>query len=132
MLHSRLERVAAQVKAELARIIDQKLKDPRVPAFVTIHSVRLARDLRVADVYFTFLNDDETETQREAEEGLNQSAGFIRGELGRVIRLKYLPALRFHYNPSTHYAADLEKLFHQIERPEPADAAESGSGEDDR
>lgn len=130
MLHSRIERVAAQIKAEIGRIIDQKLKDPRVPDFVTIHSVRLARDLGVADVYFTFLNDDERDAQQEAEEGLNQSSGYIRGELGRVVRLKYLPSLRFHYNPSTHYAADLEKLFHEIEPPAAADGGDSGS--DDR
>lgn len=129
MLHSRIERVAAQIKAEIGRIIDQKLKDPRVPPLVTIHSVRLARDLGVADVYFTFLNDDERDAQQEAEQGLNQSSGYIRGELGRVVRLKYLPVLRFHYNPSTHYAADLEKLFHEIERPESAETGESGDGE---
>lgn len=127
MLHSRIERVAAQIKAEIGRIIDQKLKDPRVPELVTIHSVRLAKDLRVADVYFTFLNDDERAAREEAESALNQSSGFIRGELGRAIRLKYLPALRFHYNPSTHYAADLEKLFHEIHRPESADAGERRS-----
>lgn len=116
MLHSRVERVAAQIKAEIGLIIDQKVTDPRVPPFVTIHSVRLARDLRVADVYFTFLNDDEEKERKEATEALNQSAGFIRSELGRAIRLKYLPVLKFHYNPSTHYAADLERLFHEIDR----------------
>lgn len=115
MLHSRLERVAAQIKSEISRIIDQKLNDPRVPPFITLHSVRLARDLRVADVYFTFLNDDDSGVTAEVEDALNQSSGFIRGELGRAVRLKYLPVLKFHYNPSTHYAADLERLFHEID-----------------
>ncbi len=127
MLHSRNERVAAQIKSEIGRIIDQKLKDPRIPPFITIHSVKLARDLGVADVYFTFLNDDEEEAQKEANEALNQSGRFIRGELGRSIRLKYTPILKFHYNPSTHYAADLERLFHDIE---PSAEPDSGEMED--
>lgn len=125
MLHSRVERVASQIKSEISQIIDQKITDPRVPPFVTIHSVRLAKDLRVADVYFTFLNDDEPRARKEAAEALNQSAGFIRSELGRAIRIKYLPVLKFHYNPSTHYAADLERLFHEIDRKDAGEQTET-------
>lgn len=119
MLHSRIDRVASQMKEEIARIIDQRLKNPQVPALVTVHSVKVARDLRVADVYVTFLEDEDERSRDEAVSALNRSAGFIRSELGRVIRLKYLPTLRFHYNPSTHYAADLERLFHEIDREAP-------------
>lgn len=119
MLHSRIDRVASQIKAEVSRIIDQKLKDPRIPPLVTVHSVKVAKDLGVADVDVTFLEDDSEEARTEALKALNQSAGYIRTELGRAIRLKYIPSLRFHYNPSTHYAADLERLFHEIDRDAP-------------
>lgn len=119
MLHSRIDRVAAQMKEEIARIIDHRLKNPQVPALVTVHSVKVARDLSVADVYVTFLEDEDERSRDEAVSALNRSAGFIRSELGRVVRLKYLPTLRFHYNPSTHYAADLERLFHEIDRTAP-------------
>jgi ribosome-binding factor A len=93
-----------------------------VPEFVTVHSVRVAKDLRVADVYVTFLDDEDAAARAEAVAALNRSAGFIRGELGRAVRLKYLPALKFHYNPSTHYAADLERIFHKIEHDPPPSA----------
>ncbi len=115
MLHSRLARVAELVKEELGEIIDQKLVNPSIPPFTTIHSVKVAKDLRVADVYVTFLQDDNPVVVKKAVEELNHAAGFIRGELGHRIKLRYLPTLRFHYNPSTHYAAHLEELFRGIQ-----------------
>lgn len=124
MLHSRLDRVCELLKAELADIIDKHVTDPKIPPMVTVHSVKVSRDLRSAQVYVTFLNDDDQATVDGAVGALNHAAGFIRGELGRRVELRYLPALHFHYNPSTRYAAGLEEVFHKIDRGEdPEDPA---------
>ncbi|MBI1783681.1 30S ribosome-binding factor RbfA, partial [Candidatus Sumerlaeota bacterium] len=114
MLHSRMARVTEVIKGALAEIIDQKLANPKIPRFVTIHSVKVARDLRSAQVFVTFLQDDDPKGVEAAVAELNKSAGFIRAELGRAVVLRYIPHLNFHYNPSTHYAADLEKIFHEM------------------
>lgn len=125
MLHSRIARVAESLKAELAEIIDQRLRNPRIPPFVTVHSVKVARDLRVADVYVTFLSDSVSEEVDETVRELNKAAGFIRSELARQIKLKYVPELKFHYNPSTHYAVDLAHRLQELapaeQEPEPSD-----------
>lgn len=117
MLHSRMERVSSLVKAELSKIIDQSLRNPKIPTFVTVHSVKVAKDLRVADVYVTFLEDEDEKSIAEAVAELNKAAGFIRRELGRAIRLKYLPALRFHYTPATHDALHLQTLLNEMPLP---------------
>ena len=75
----------------------------------------LAKDLRTAEVYVTFLQDKDEEAVSEAVEELNKASGFIRAELARQVVLKYLPHLRFHYNPSTRYAAQMDEIFHKIE-----------------
>lgn len=113
-----MERVSSLVKAELSKIIDQKLRNPKIPTFVTVHSVKVAKDLRVADVYVTFLEDEDKESIAEAVAELNNASGFIRRELGRAIRLKYLPALRFHYTPATHDALHLQTLLNKFPAPE--------------
>lgn len=115
MLHSRMKRVSGMIQDNLAEIIDQRLENPLIPPFVTVHSVKVSKDLRKAEVNVTFLQDEDESTIETAMTELKNAARFIRGELGRRITLKYLPELRFHYNPSTHYAADLDKLFHRIE-----------------
>ena len=127
MLHSRMKRVSEAVKSALARIIDQKLNNPKIPPFVTVLAVKVAKDLRVAEVNVTFLEDLGEEETRVAMEELRKASGFIRRELGREIRLKYLPELRFHYNPSTAYAAELETYFH--EHPTEPQDEERGRGE---
>lgn len=114
-LHSRVARVAELIKTEIGEIIDQKLTDPEVPPFVTVHSVKVSRDLRVADVSVTFLQDDNEETIAAAMKALGRAKGFIRGELARRVKLRYLPDLKFHYNPSTRYAIDMMPVFNKIE-----------------
>lgn len=116
MLHSRMARVSELVKQELGDIIDKELENPKLPEFITVHSVRVAKDLRHADVYVTFLNDEDKKATEEAVDELNRAKGYIRMLLGRRITLKYLPELHFHYNPSTRYAAHLENIFHKIEQ----------------
>ncbi len=114
MLHSRLARVTELIKNELGEVLDRELSNPLIPEFTTVHSVKVSKDLRSAVVFVTFLKDDDPKEIEVAIKELNKSAGFIRNELGRRITLRYLPHLKFHYNPSTHYAADLEKVFNKI------------------
>lgn len=108
-----MARVSAQIQNQLSKIIDQRLNNPKIPPFITVHSVKVSNDLRTAEVNFTLLEDEDAERVAEVAAELNKAAGFLRTELGRAIRLKYLPALKFHYNPSTHYALGLEEIFNE-------------------
>lgn len=122
MLHSRMSRVAESIKQQLGEIIDRLVTDPRVPDFVTVYSVKVTKDLRTAQVNVTFLDDESPEAIAEAVTGLNQARRFIRGELSHRISLKYVPELHFHYNASTRYAADIERVFKKLE-PEEGEGA---------
>lgn len=116
MLHSRMERVESLIKTEVARIIDQDLRDPLLPSFITISEVHVSKDLRHALVLITFLQDQTDEAIAETVTELNHSSGYIGHLLAQRVRLKRHPRLKFDYNPSTHYALDMEKIFHQIKR----------------
>lgn len=131
MLHSRLKRVAEMIKQNLGEILDQDVSDPRIPAFVTVHSVKVTRDLRSAEVFVTFLEDEDDASIAEAVKALNDAATFIRTLLARRIKLRYLPALRFHYNPSTSYALGLERIFREIEPGPGEESEESEESEDE-
>ncbi|MDF0642879.1 MAG: 30S ribosome-binding factor RbfA [Nitrospira sp.] len=90
--YSRADRVADQIRMEVADILMRKIKDPRVKS-VTVTDVELTSDLRIARVFVTALGSDE-ET-REVFTGLASVAGFVRGELGRRLTLRYLPEIIF-------------------------------------
>ncbi|BFU94492.1 MAG: Ribosome-binding factor A [Nitrospira sp.] len=90
--YSRADRVADQIRMEVADILMRKIKDPRVKS-VTVTDAELTSDLRIARVFVTALGSDE-ET-REVFTGLARVAGFVRGELGRRLTLRYLPEIIF-------------------------------------
>ncbi|MEE9351643.1 MAG: 30S ribosome-binding factor RbfA [Thiotrichaceae bacterium] len=99
--YSRIDRISEQIKRELAQIIRDKVKDPRV-GMVSIMDVKVAKDLKQAKVYFDTLQED---MAKESEEGLNRAAGFLRRELARNLSLRTTPELKFFYD-DTEVKAD--------------------------
>ncbi len=91
----RTEQIGEAVREEVAQIISQGLKDPRI-GFVTITRAEVTPDLRHAKVFFGVLGDKAQRDKTAA--GLRQAAGFIRREVGKRLRLRFTPELVFHYD----------------------------------
>ena len=90
--YKRAERVADQIRMEVAEILMRRIKDPRVRS-VTVTDVELTSDLRLARIYVTTMEREDAE--RLVFDGLAKAAGFIRAELGKRLALRYLPDLTF-------------------------------------
>ena len=103
------DRVAEQVRRDLADLVRTELKDPRV-GMISLTAVELTPDYAHAKVYFTTLN---SEHLPEIEQGLKRSAGFLRRELGRRIHIHTLPELHFIYDSSLEYGASMTALIQQ-------------------
>lgn len=123
----RLKRMADSVQRELSDLIRMELKDPRLGGLVTISAVKVSPDLGYADVYVTVmgqeLGDDQTEVaHRETLDVLNNAAGFLRQELGRRIKTRITPRLRFHYDKTNAYGNYMFGLIAEAVKnlPEPA------------
>lgn len=99
-------RVADQIQKDLAQLIRNEVKDPRLSPFVTIEEVRVTRDLSVAKIYFTTLDDKGP----ESEEVLNRAAGFLRSALGKLIRMRSVPQLRFVHDTTSQEAQQLSSV----------------------
>lgn len=104
--YSRTDRIGEQIKRELAMLIRNELKDPRVN-MVSILDVEVTKDLSRAKVFFDTLNQEENEA---CTEGLNNASGFLRRELGKAIKLRNTPALQFIYDDTEQRANDLSAL----------------------
>lgn len=122
---ARTDRVQRLLQTELGRIVDRELSNPNLPEFITIHGVRVSRDLSEADVYFTLLDDESRETVQRTVEELNKAAGYIRTLIARRVVLRRHPHLRFHYTDATHQAAELEQVFREL-RQEREDEQDDG------
>ena len=104
---SRKDRVAEQIRRELAELIRTELKDPRV-GMVSVTEVEVTPDYAHAKVWFSTLAG--SEHIAPVLEGLQQSAGFLRRELGKRIRIHTTPQLSFVFDPSLERGADLSRL----------------------
>ena len=91
--YSRTARVGEQIQRELAVLIQQEVKDPRV-GMATVSEVRVSSDLAHAKVYVTVLNGDGDE--KETIDALNHAARFLRHELARRLALRTTPRLHFY------------------------------------
>ena len=105
----RSERVAEQVRRDLADLIRTELKDPRV-GMISLTAVDLTPDYAHAKIHFTTLDSAHLE---EIQRGLKRAAGFLRRELGRRIHIHTLPELHFVYDNSLERGMSLSQLIDQ-------------------
>jgi ribosome-binding factor A len=103
---SRSQRMAEQLRRELAEIIQDEIKDPRV-VFLSFTEVRMSRDLSHAVVYCSVLQSEQLE---ESIEVLNRAAGFIRKQIARRIRARIVPTLKFVADDSIIRGAEMDEL----------------------
>jgi ribosome-binding factor A len=111
MANLRSQRVAEEIKKEIARILKHELKDPRI-GFASITSAEVSGDLRSAKIYVSILGD--AEAQRQTMEALNKANGFIRREIGKRVLLRYTPELIFKFDRSIEHGAKIAKLLTEI------------------
>ncbi len=111
--YNRADRVADQIRMEVADILMRKIKDPRVRS-VTVTDVELTKDLRIARVYVTTMEQNQDE--RHVFDGLAKASGFVRAELGRRLALRYLPELIFVKDISGPRADRVLKLLEGLHR----------------
>lgn len=107
-MSQRLKRMADAVQREISELIRLELKDPRLGQMVTVSNVKVSPDLGYADVYVTVLGQDLNDEQsedgyKETLDILNKASGFLRQELGRRIKTRVTPRLRFHYDKTNAY-----------------------------
>ena len=148
---SRGRRVADHIQKELAVLIQQEVKDPRL-GLVTINEVKVSRDLGFADVYFTSfssdtfrtndsLDEDEDEDAETEErnnispaEVLENAAGFLRSRLAKSLSTRTTPKLRFHYDHTIEQGAKMtqaiKKAIEGDEQLKEQDATNKGQGTD--
>ncbi len=108
----RSSRVSSQMQKELAIILQQGIKDPRI-GFITVNEVELSKDLTSAKVFITALGADE-QGQKDNVKLLNEAAPYIRSEVGKRMRLRSVPYIKFHYDTSFENGMRVSELLSQF------------------
>ncbi len=118
MEYKRSDRVADVLQKEIADIVFRRVKDPRV-ANITVTGIDVTPDLKQARVFFCVMTGAADEkTKEEVSSGLDNAKGFIRQELGKRLRMRYVPQLDFHYDTSFEYGDKIERLLKDLHKNE--------------
>ncbi len=112
---SRAIRVAEVVKAEIGLLLVRGLKDPRI-GFVSIMGVKMSSDLRYANVHVSLYGSHAE--KKSSLVGLQNSAGWVRRELGRRLKLRVTPEVRFFEDTSLDKVFELEETFKRLKETE--------------
>ncbi len=107
----RPERLAEAIKKEVSELLREELKDPRI-GFVSITSVDVSKDLRYANIYASIFG--EPDQQKISIKALQKAQGFIRGELGKRIRLRYTPEITFKLDQSISHGSRIMALMEAV------------------
>ena len=110
MVTRRQKRIEELLRDEIGRVVRRELGDNLTP-FLSITSVEVTKDLSMAKVYVSFLNDRDAKGNLAK---LERAGGFIRSEMNKVLRMKRIPKLYFRRDVSIAKAFKLEEVFSRI------------------
>ena len=125
MPSTRQRRVQELLVQDISEIVRRELKDPRV-GFVTITEAEVTPDLRHARVFFSVLGT--ADQQAETAKALNRAAGFVRSEFARRAQMRFVPEIRFEFDPSAERGARISQLLEQVRQEDDNAARPSETG----
>ena len=113
----RIERVNQLIRKTISDLLLSEVNDPRLTGVISVTAVETASDLKFAKVYVSHLAG--AEHKDEILEALNAAAGFFRGELGKVLTMRYVPEVGFYWDDSIERGARINQLIDQANKPQP-------------
>lgn len=110
----RVLRVEKSLREVISSYLISGFREP-LPAMVSIPQVRASKDLRNAKVYISIIGADESqETQEDCLDILNESAFEIQRHVGKELKMKFCPKLKFYRDELQQEALRVEKIIHEI------------------
>ena len=104
--YPRSDRIASQVQRELARLVQHGVKDPRLSS-PSILEVEVSKDLSHAKVYFSVLDPEDA---AESLQALTRASGYLQREIGKVLKARITPRLKFIYDDSNIRGRNISDL----------------------
>ncbi|MEG0641529.1 MAG: 30S ribosome-binding factor RbfA [Clostridium sp.] len=105
-------RLNEEIKKYVSTIIQSKVKDPRISTLASVTRVEVTSDLTYAKVYISTFGEEKS--RKETIDALKKSSGFIRSELGKVLKVRHIPQILIESDKSLEYGMHIESLLKKI------------------
>ena len=117
----RADRVADLLKEEISQMLCIEVKDPHI-GFITITDVEVSKDLKLAKVFYTILGDERQ--LGKSSDALQRVLPFIKRQLGKRLRMRYIPDILFRYDHSLDYGSKIDTILNQLKKTHELDTTE--------
>ena len=112
MVSYRNGRINEEIKKDVSNTIQNKIKDPRLSAMVSVTKVDTTKDLSYTKIYVSIFGSEIE--KKETIQALKSSTGLIRKEIGMHVKLRHVPQVIIELDETIERAIHLENIFHQI------------------
>lgn len=112
MVNYRNGRINEEIKKEVSNTIQNKIKDPRKSAMVSVTSVETTKDLSYAKVFVSIFGSELA--KKETLQALKSATGLMRKEIGLHVKLRHVPQVIIEVDETIEKAIHLESLFNKI------------------
>lgn len=111
----RVERVAALIRREISELLVNGIKDERVSlGMVSVTNVDVAGDLQHCKIFVSIYGSDADREQ--AMEGLRSASAYVKGELGRRLKMRRTPEVVFHLDRGLERGTAVLGLLNELGR----------------
>lgn len=107
----RLDKLAEEIRREIAAILTEEVKDPRL-SMVSVTRIEVSNDLGSARILISVLGDEKK--QEEAMQALEKARGFVRTELSNRIRLRHSPEISFKLDKSIEHGIRISSIINEL------------------
>lgn len=111
-MNRRIDRVNELLRQEISLLLSRQIKDPRLTGVISITQVRTTHDLRSARVSLSVMGD--AAAKKDALEGIQSAATYLRKELRDRLALRYVPFLSFEVDTSLEEAGQLLQIMDHL------------------
>lgn len=115
MPQHRIDRISSDIKITLSELF-REIKDPRVSPLISIVKIDVCADLSYATVYVSAIEGEQA--TKESVKGLKSASGFLRRQLGKSLKLRKVPELRFVADNSIAICADISQIIDSFDKKE--------------
>jgi len=106
-------RVSEDIMREIAGLIREEVKDPRVnAAAVSVVRAELSGDGSHCKVYISSING--IEDAKNAVKGLTNASGMLRREITNRLHIRRCPELHFFADDSIEHSAEISQMLHKL------------------
>ena len=112
MANYRGGRINEEIKKSASAIIQNKVKDPRISSMVSVTRVDVTRDLSYAKIYVSIFGSEEQ--NKSTLQALKSSEGFIRNEIGKMVKIRHVPQVIIVKDDSLEYGMNIESVLRKI------------------